>query len=377
MRVPLRSALAVSLTVIAAMAAMLMLLPVPTLPLWLAHVAAIELSLGISVLAGAGILLARGASQAVRRGVVSFAAPAVLAGLAPGAAVAPLYLGRGVRFVPVQYVRGIGGGSAPDVRDMSLGDSLHGLTADFYRGAGPAPRPFVVVVHGGAWRGGDKGEVPWMSRALAASGLSVFDVQYRLSPAVRFPVAVGDVKCWIGRVRDHALDLGVDPRRAALLGRSAGAQIALVAAYSAEDPRVPPTCSTDDAPVEAVVALYGPTALAWGYTHPSRPDVVRGPAALRSYLAGTPEEVGEAYKLGSPESWIGRGPLPRTLLVHGALDRMVSVEHSRRLARALREASCPVDLLEVPLAEHAFDMRPGGLGEQLARGVILRFLAGL
>jgi acetyl esterase/lipase len=372
-----RTTAAICLTILAAAAAVLMLLPVPTMPLWLAHLATLEFSLVVSAVAATALLLARPASEGVRRRVFSFAAPALLAGLAPAVSVAPLYASRGASFSPVQYVRGIDGPSEPDVRDRPLDASLPGLTADVYRGAGPGPRPFVVVVHGGGWRGGDKGEVAWTSRAIAASGVSVVDVRYRLSPGVRFPVAVGDVKCWLGRVRERAAELGVDPRRAALLGRSAGGQIALLAAYSFGDPRVPPTCATEDAPVEAVVSLYGPTDLAWGYEHPSRPDVVRGPAALRSHLGGAPAERSEAYRLGSPQSWVGGRTLPRTLLVHGALDRMVSVEHSRRLARALHEAGASVDLLEVPLAEHAFDVRPGGLGEQLARGVILRFLAGL
>jgi acetyl esterase len=53
----------------------------------------------------------------------------------------------------------------------------------------------------------------------------------------------------------------------------------------------------------------------------------------------------------------------------------VSVEHSRRLARGLRAAGQDVELVEIPLADHAFDARPGGFGEQLARQMILRFLA--
>ncbi len=230
------------------------------------------------------------------------------------------------------------------------------------------------MIHGGAWRGGGVGESPWVSRTLARSGITVIDVGYRLSPASRFPAAAGDVKCLLGRARERAAELGLDPSRAALLGRSAGGQIALVAAYSAGDPRVPPSCATEDAPVRAVVGIYSPTDMAWGHEHPSHPDVVRGPEALEAYLAGTPAQRPEAYRLATPQSWVDGRALPQTLLIHGGLDRMVWAGHSERLTRALEERRQPVRLLEIPLSEHGFDRRSGGLGEQLARATIVEFL---
>jgi len=68
--------------------------------------------------------------------------------------------------------------------------------------------------------------------------------------------------------------------------------------------------------------------------------------------------------------------VPRTLLIHGTGDRLVSVENARRLARALRDRGHPVEVLEIPLAEHGFDAHAGGLADQLAQHVILRYLAG-
>jgi dipeptidyl aminopeptidase/acylaminoacyl peptidase len=53
---------------------------------------------------------------------------------------------------------------------------------------------------------------------------------------------------------------------------------------------------------------------------------------------------------------------------------MVRAEHSRRLARALEAEGRPVQLLLIPLEEHGFDLRSGGVGEQLARATILEFL---
>lgn len=359
---------------LAAGPAIFMFLPVPTTRLWLIHLIALEASLVIALLALLALFVGLRARPAVRRVVTFVSGASLLAASAPFALVAPLYLRSRVPFSLREYVQGADVAPVAETRGVLLDPGSPELVSDVYAGIGPGPRPFVVVIHGGAWRGGRVGESPWVSRTLARSGITVIDVGYRLSPGSRFPAAVGDVKCQLGRARERSAELGLDPSRAALLGRSAGGQLALVAAYSAGDPRVPPSCATEDAPVRAVVGIYAPTDMAWGHEHPSRPDVVRGPEALEAYLGGTPAERPEAYRLATPQSWVDGRALPQTLLLHGGLDRMVWAGHSERLARALEERGQPVRLLEIPLAEHGFDRRSGGLGEQLARATIVEFL---
>jgi acetyl esterase/lipase len=369
-----RSLAALALAGLAAGPAIFMYLPVPTARLWLIHLVALEASLVIALLALLALLVGRRAQAAVRRVVSIVGGLSLAAALAPFVWIAPLYVRSGVPFSIWEYVEGAKVDRVAETRGVRLDEGSPGLLSDVYTGVGAGPRPFVVVIHGGAWRGGGVGESPWVSRTLARAGITVIDVGYRLSPGSRFPAAVGDVKCQLGRARERAAELGLDPSGAALLGRSAGGQIALVAAYSAGDPRVPPSCATDDTPVRAVVGLYPPTDLAWGYDHPSRPDVVRGPDALEAYLDGTPTARPEAYRLATPQSWVDGRSLPQTLLIHGGLDRMVWAGHSERLARALEERHQPVRLLEIPLAEHGFDRRSGGLGEQLARATLVEFL---
>jgi acetyl esterase/lipase len=295
--------------------------------------------------------------------------------VAPLLAAAPLFARTGTGLSLLEY-----GGGAPaavaERRELRLEPSAPELALDLYRGRGSSPRPLVVVVHGGSWQGGDKGEAGHVSRFLAARGFTVADLRYRLAPRHRSPASVADVKCLLGRLRERAQELALDPRRVALLGRSAGGQIALVAAYSAGDPRLAPSCPVPDAPVQAVVSIYAPTDLAWGYENPSVPDVIHGPRSLETYLGGSPRDFAEAYRLGTPQSWLDR-EVPPTLLIHGEADRLVRAEHARRLARALLAARGRVELLLVPFADHGFDRRSGGIGEQLARAEILRFLTAL
>jgi acetyl esterase/lipase len=369
-----RSVAGLLLALPAGVAALLLASSPPTFKSWIAHLASLELSLLIAGAAVLALLLTAGLSAPGAAIARLVAVPALVVGLIPALEVVPVYREHRAPFSMRAYLPGPRT-EPPSRRDVILDPARPDLAVDIDLPPGAGPHPFVVVVHSGAWRSGDKGDVRHVSRALARAGHVVVDVRYRLAPANRFPAPIADVKCLLGRLRERAAEFALDPGRGALLGRSAGGEIALVAAYSAGDPRLPPACAVDDAPVSAVVSLYGPTDLTWGYINIVRPDVVRGPSALELYLGGPPSAVPEAYRLASPIAWVDR-PLPRTLLVHGTGDRLVSVENARRLAQALRDRGHPVEVVEIPLADHGFDAHAGGIADQLAQHVILRYLAG-
>jgi acetyl esterase/lipase len=349
-----------------------MLLPSPTWVLWLAHLVALEASLGVTLVALFALLLAWRAGRAadrIGRWTRWLALPGAIVGVLPFAAAYPNYRAAGVGFSLREYVSGFEGPLVRVDRDLDL--QAGGLRADLYRAPGAGPHPLIVMVHGGSWRHGEKGEAPRLNRTLAGAGFTVADVQYRLGP---FPNAVADVKCLVGRLRERAAEIGVDSNHVTLFGRSAGGQVALLAAYSMGDARVPASCAVAEAPVQAVVALYAPTDLVWGHDNPLVPDPIAGTASIEIYLGGAPQAQPEAYRLASPASWADR-PLPPTLLIHGAADRLVRAENTRRLAARLAAAGRPVEALVIPMADHGFDVRSGGIGEQLARAAILRFLS--
>ena len=232
-------------------------------------------------------------------------------------------------------------------------------------------RPAIVVVHGGSWRAGDKGETmlsntEW-SRAFASRGYVVYDVQYRLAPAVRYPVPMNDVLCALAHVRQHAGADGVDPERVVLIGRSAGAHLALLAAYRARE-----TPCGRPAGVAGVVALYGPTDLIAGYEIPADPDLIDGRSALRDLLGGAPADARERYLDASPQTWVA-GAVP-TLLLHGGSDQIVYPRHADDLSRRLREARVPVVYLNFPWSGHGFDMISVGVASQIALATTERFI---
>jgi acetyl esterase/lipase len=370
---PLASRLGVVLCGIAIVAALLILAPTLTRGLWIARLALRETSLLTTAVALVGLAVIGSGGGPALRAIRILAVGAAVVGLMPFNAQWRVLRRAGLSFSIREYVVGP---ARPEVRtdwDVVLDARNPPLRADVWHAPDPGPHPFVLSIHGGSWRAGEKGQGVHTFRALAAAGYTVIDADYRLAPAHPFPEGIGDVKCVLGRLRERAGEFQIDPQRGALLGRSAGGEMVLVAAYSTGDARVPPSCDVSDAPVQAVIATYAPVDLIWGHANPMRPDILQTTESLELYLGGPPVRRLETYQLASPTSWLDH-PVPRTLLLHGASDLIVESLHATLLESQLRARGQEVALLVVPFGEHGFDMRPGGVGEQLARQAILRFL---
>ena len=237
---------------------------------------------------------------------------------------------------------------------------------------GPAAeggRPAVIVVHGGGWRSGGRGEFPEWNAWLAEKGYVVFDIDYRLSPPPSWRDAPGDVRCAVGWVRENSGRYGVDPGRVALMGRSAGGHLALLTAYADEAAALPAGCEVrdgQDTEVAAVAAFYPPTDLARlassGYL-----------AGMDRFLGGTRRALPGRYRLSSPVTRVDPGD-PPTFLVHGGDDEIVPPRESELLAGRMREADVPHRLVRLPWANHTFDFFWGGWGAQITRSSLEEFL---
>ncbi|HEX2855731.1 MAG TPA: alpha/beta hydrolase [Opitutaceae bacterium] len=241
------------------------------------------------------------------------------------------------------------------------------LKLEFYRAVGRSPAPCVISLHGGGWfSGGHRDRRPftfWMAR----QGYAVATVGYRLLPQARWPMQRWDVLGAVAYLREHAAELGIDPDRIVLLGRSAGAQLAEASAYG-----------TRDQGIRGVIAFYGPSDLAdmWDRAAGSR-EQLNGwtpHQLLEQFLGGTPATAQAAYANASGLSLVNAAS-PPTLLIHGALDSMIPLEQSQRLAAKLTAAGRPNALVVVPWASHAFDtLNFNGPGSQISEFSIAWFL---
>jgi acetyl esterase/lipase len=238
------------------------------------------------------------------------------------------------------------------------------LEFDLYR---PQPRraetaPCVIVVHGGKWTEGDSGDFAALNPRLARLGYVVVGINYRKADRYPFPAARDDLKAAVEYVKRNAEALGADPEKIALVGRSAGGQLALLVAYEDKDPAI-----------KGVVSFYAPTDMRYGYRDATNPWIIDHEAALELYLGGDPDATGNVYDEASPIRFVSLD-CPLTLLLHGVHDELVHVAQSDRLAARLREAGAPHLYLRLPWATHGFDHNLAGPGGQISTYAIDRFL---
>jgi acetyl esterase/lipase len=375
---------AVVLALLAAGAAALMVADAPSMTFAELAIGASEKSLFVAALGAVALVLALiglGPKSRIPGGLavlLSLAAigvgiiPPVQARVVAGAQRVKLDFGRYL----LSGIDGQGPGRPDTTIEHGPIDGGQKLAVDVYlpKARPSTPGRALLVVHGGFWSAGKKGEAWKTSRRLADLGYTVFDLEYRLGPQPNWKSAVGDVKCAIGWIKQNAAakQWNVDPNKLTLYGRSAGGHLALMAAYSAGAADLPPSCPASDTSVESVVALYAPTDLAWGHANPANPGPADGRARIRAFLGGPPDELAERYLALSPVARVS-AKSPRTLLAHGARDQIVRPEHMDRLVTRLLRMEVKTEALLLPYAQHAFDFIVGGFSSQLLEATVLRF----
>jgi acetyl esterase/lipase len=223
-------------------------------------------------------------------------------------------------------------------------------------------RPCVIVVHGGSWAGGDSQQLPELNSYLAVRGYNVAAINYRMAPKWQTPAPVQDIEATMAYCRKHAEELHIDTNNFVLIGRSAGAQIALLAAYTLHDPAL-----------KGVVDFYGPADMVWGYSVPSNPLIMDSRKVMEQYIGGTYSKVPQKFVACSPLEFVNSQSIP-TLIIHGNNDVLVSPEHSRRLDLKLTQNGIKHYWLKLPWATHGFDYNLTGPGGQLSTYAVEAFL---
>lgn len=235
------------------------------------------------------------------------------------------------------------------------------LVLDIYRPAGNGPYPVIVQIHGGSWQRGKRSDNETFARYFASRGHVVFTIEYRFAPRWPWPAAFEDASAALEWVAAQSPDFQGDPARIAVVGRSAGGHLALLAGY------------TGQARVAAVVNFYGPSDLAKGWHELPKPDPVGVRAILEAFLGGTPDTAARAYREASPITYASAAA-PPTLHIYGRRDHVVLPVFGRDLHGKLRSLGAKSVLLEIPWAEHAFEELPTGLSSQIALYYTERFL---
>ena len=216
-----------------------------------------------------------------------------------------------------------------------------------------APLPCVVNFHGGGWVQGNPEQSAWLaSRIAVRNRVTVISPAYRLAPEDLFPAGVDD--CWasLTSVVDRADELGIDPERIAVMGDSAGGNLAAVVAIMARDAGGPS--------LRAQVLIYPGVEMydRW----PSEDRNAEAPvltsknmrAFVRLYLG---DQHGTEDFRASPIRAASHVGLPKTLIITAEHDPLL--DNGARYRDRLVEAGVPVRYVEQEGAIHGFLSLPG------------------
>jgi acetyl esterase/lipase len=228
-----------------------------------------------------------------------------------------------------------------------------GQVGELWRPVRGGPWPVVALLHGGFWRSHRSLE---LMRPLAADligrGFAVWNLEYRRvgEPGGGWPGTLEDVAAGLDHLVRLAARVPLDLDRLAVVGHSAGGQLAL---WSAARPGLPagaPGAGPRVVPGTAM-SLAGVCDLAVA----ARAGI--GEGAVVAFLGAGPDEAPERYRLASPRARLPLGI--RQILLHGDADRRVPVEQSRAYAAAAAAAGDPVELLELAGVDHMAPIDPG------------------
>jgi acetyl esterase/lipase len=203
----------------------------------------------------------------------------------------------------------------------------------------------LVAVHGGGWQQGARGAFQHLGSYLAKQGYALFAISYRFARKGHkaFPHAVLDVIAAVQFVRGNAAAFGIDPDRIALIGASAGAHLAALAALGGGSPIFASGYPDDphariDSSVKALVGVYGVYDLAamWeAYRVASPLD-----NNIENFLGAALPENRQLYFDASPISYATyANNKTAVLLAYGTEDDLVDrKQHSEAFLKALKQA---------------------------------------
>ena len=224
------------------------------------------------------------------------------------------------------------------------------VTLDLYRPVKFTGKlPLVLWIHGGGWEVGSKDKP--QTTFLVRNGFAVASVQYRLSGRSIWPAQIQDVKSAVRWLRLHADEYQLDPERFGVWGLSSGGHLATMLALARKAPEfdTPDNAGASDA-VQAVCDWFGPTDFAlFG------PEFMAMPGTSVTRLLGDlPSRVPKQVQSVNPLNYLGQGPIPPFLIMHGQSDPVVNIVHSQKLAQELTTRKASVRLIEIPQGGHGF-----------------------
>lgn len=258
------------------------------------------------------------------------------------------------------------------VEDRVIAGPAGDVPVRIYTPDAPAPRPVVAFFHGGGFVICSVETHDGLARRLAnALGAVLVSVEYRLAPEHPFPIPLDDCDAAISWVAAHAVEIGAEPGMLAVMGDSAGGNLAAAATLVARDrkrphlaaqvlvyPALDPARDTPSYRENGAGYLLDDPGMEWFWQQylqddeheknplaaPARADDLRGlpPATVITAEFDPLRDEGEAYATRLSESGVAARTHRVPGMLHGFLGMPAMFDEANDAmgiaARALREA---------------------------------------
>ena len=168
-------------------------------------------------------------------------------------------------------------------------------------------KPAVLLIHGGGWSSGDRSLMHPLADRIAKHGYVAVTPEYRLSPEAPYPAAVDDLKQTIQWIQKNASGYGIDPDRIALLGCSAGAQLAGLVGLTTDS-------------VSAIINIDGIMDFTSEEARKYEDDPARESTPAERWLGGRYADFSEVWKEASPFYHVDRNS-PPILFINSSQER--------------------------------------------------------
>lgn len=235
-----------------------------------------------------------------------------------------------------------------EIEDRAVPVRWGSLPARLYRPSDAGARPpAVAFFHGGGFVNGDLDSHEGLCRELAmASRALVIAVAYRLAPEWPFPAGLEDAYDATAWLAGAAEELGADPRRIAVAGDSAGANLATGVAMLAKRQGRPG--------IAFQLLLYPKLDFVNHYPSHTENREVGIPQSISQFFDDCylPEHARRADPLASPTLATDLAGLPAGLIVSADADTLR--DEAEAYGHALRLAGVPIAILRAIGQPHGF-----------------------
>ena len=254
------------------------------------------------------------------------------------------------------------------------------LEATIYRPKGEGPFPGLVDAHGGRWFLNDRTADHHMNSALAASGIVVVAVDFRLAPDHPYPAQVADVNYAIRWTKANAAQFNIDPESVGAIGCSSGGHTIVLNGMRPKDPRY---ASLSLAGAEDVDASLRFMLCCWSVLDPYARYRWGIEINDERFIGPTETYFGDEANMheGNPQELLDRGEsveLPPMIIIQGTNDNNIPLFIPEKFETSYRAAGGHVEVEWFEGMPHQFGNTPGPESDraiELMKGFVARQLA--